>query len=101
MSTFTEEHEAARAAVETALSNYLRIHNQEAANRGTGSDEHDNSLDARREGNAIITAWVAAFEWTNVGLEQDNAAVRDVVSNFSQPLSASGGLGQFIVNFYG
>lgn len=100
MTHYSPEHEEARAAVEAALAAYLRIHNSWTTEHPGPSDD-DASLEARREGNAIITAWVAAFEWTNVGLEQDNAACRDVISNLSQPISASGGLGQFIVNFYG
>lgn len=98
MTTFSSEHQAARDAVQQALRTYLDIHNRELAAAEEGDEK---LLTARREGNAIITAWVAAIEWTNVGLEQENAACRDVLSDLAQPLSASAGLGQFIVNFYG
>lgn len=74
------EVQQARLEVERAISHYMQT---------IRSDEAP-----------IVVAWQVAVEWTNMELEQDGRAGRDVISPMEQSLSASAGLGMYIVNRY-
>lgn len=45
-----------------------------------------------------VVAWAVAAEWTNAELEQSGRAARDIVSPSEQSLSASAGLGAYLMN---
>lgn len=45
-----------------------------------------------------VVAWAVGVEWTNTELEQTGRAGRDVISPSEQSISASAGLGSYLVN---
>jgi hypothetical protein len=45
-------------------------------------------------------AWVVGVEWTNPDIEQNHQAARDVISPDEQTISASAGLGAYILDRY-
>ena len=69
---------AARDAVGRAISEYLRL--------------------IRPDEDPFVVAWVVGVEWTNAELEQAGEAGRDVVSPSEQPVSATAGLGAYLLH---
>lgn len=45
-----------------------------------------------------VVAWAVGVEWTNAELEQTARAGRDVISPSEQSISASAGLGAYLMN---
>lgn len=48
----------------------------------------------------FVTGWVIGVEWTNVGMEQAQQAARNAIAPNSQMVSASQGLGLFVVDSF-
>lgn len=48
----------------------------------------------------LVVAWQVGVEWTNSELEREGQAGRDVVAPKEQTLSASAGLGHYILDRY-
>lgn len=69
---------AARDAVGRAISEYLNV--------------------IRPDEKPYVVAWAVGAEWTNAELEQTARASRDVISPAEQSISASAGLGAYLVN---
>lgn len=69
---------AARDAVGKAISEYLRV--------------------IRPDENPFVVAWAVGAEWTNAELEQSGRAGRDVISPSEQPISATAGLGGYLLS---
>lgn len=46
----------------------------------------------------IVVAWAVGIEWTSIELEQNFQAGRDVIMPREQTISASAGLGAYLVN---
>lgn len=69
---------AARDAVGRAIADYLRT--------------------IRPDEDPYLVAWAVGAEWTNTDLEQSGRAGRDVISPSEQSISASAGLGAYLVN---
>lgn len=69
---------AARDAVGRAIADYLRT--------------------IRPNEDPYLVAWAVGTEWTNTDLEQSGRAGRDVISPSEQSISASAGLGAYLVN---
>lgn len=74
------EVQAARDAVGRAIANFLTI--------------------IRPDEQPYVVAWAVGVEWTNAELEQNAQAGRDVISPAEQSISASGGLGMYLLNRY-
>lgn len=72
------EVQAARDAVGRAIGNYLAT--------------------IRPDEQPYVVAWAVGVEWTNAELEQNAQAGRDVISPAEQSISASCGLGTYLVN---
>lgn len=68
---------AARDAVGKAIGDYLRL--------------------LRPNENPFVVAWAVGAEWTNAELEQTGRAGRDIISPSEQPISATCGLGAYLV----
>lgn len=69
---------AARDAVGRAIAAYLAV--------------------IRPDESPYVVAWAVAAEWTNTELELAGRAGRDVVAPSEQSVSASAGLGAYLVN---
>lgn len=69
---------AARDAVGRAIADYLRT--------------------IRPDEDPYLVAWAVGAEWTNAELEQSGRAGRDVVSPSEQSISASAGIGAYLLN---
>lgn len=69
---------AARDAVGRAISEYLHV--------------------IRPDEDPFVVAWAVAAEWTNAELEQSGHAGQDVISPSEQPISATAGLGAYLLN---
>lgn len=69
---------AARDGVARAVTEYLRT--------------------IRPNDDPYVVAWAVGVEWTNAELEQTGRAGRDVVSPSEQSISASAGLGAYLMN---
>lgn len=67
---------AARDEVERAIQKYVNI--------------------TRAGEDPIITAWVVGLEWTNINLEQDGRAGRDLIMPLGGTISSAQGLGLWI-----
>jgi len=68
---------AARDAVGRAIAEYMRV--------------------IRPNDEPFVVAWAVATEWTNAELEQSGHAGQDVISPSEQPISASAGLGAYLL----
>lgn len=68
---------AARTAVAKAISDYVTA--------------------IRPDKSPFVVAWAVGVEWTNAELEQKQAACRDIITNQDQPISATSGLGRYLM----
>lgn len=55
---------------------------------------------AANDTESFVTGWVIGVEWTTIGMEQNQQAARNAIAPTSQMVSASSGLGTFIVDSF-
>jgi hypothetical protein len=89
---------AARERVGSAISEFAAVLLAEL--HGPDGHQPDDELDPAQAGSPMVVAWVAAFEATNMTLEQGQKAYRQGFGSLDQTISAGEGLAHVVARAY-